>query len=87
MVGCMSLIVQIIASKFYVERAAFFYFLLKPRKDDNEQLKYDLAVLFSLKFILTPKNGLPVGNIVALLVIMLGDNVDENLIRFNNNIS
>ena len=27
----------------------------KPRKDDNEQLKYDLAVLFSLKFIFNPE--------------------------------
>ena len=26
----------------------------KPRKDDNEQLKYNLAVLFSSKFILCP---------------------------------
>ena len=27
----------------------------KPRKDDSEQLKYDLAVLFPLKFIFNPK--------------------------------
>ena len=27
----------------------------KPKKDDNEQPKYDLAVLFSLKFIFNPE--------------------------------
>ena len=34
----------------------------KPRKDDNEQLKYDLAVLFSLKFIFNPEEWVTCGN-------------------------
>ena len=33
----------------------------KPRKDDNEQLKYDLAVLFSLKFIFNPEECVTYG--------------------------
>ena len=33
----------------------------KPRKDDNDQLMYDLAVLFSLKFIFNPEECVTCG--------------------------
>ena len=49
----------------------------KPRKDDNQQLKYDLAVLFSLKFILTPKNGFPVVQLFISVLHDLGNNFDQ----------
>ena len=38
----------------------------KPRKNVNEQLKYDLAVLFSLKFIFNPEEWVICGWVANL---------------------
>ena len=46
----------------------------KPRKDGNDQLKYDLAVLFSLKFIFNPDEWVTrVHNMIYIIMHIISE--------------
>ena len=54
----------------------------KPRKDDNEQLKYDLPVLFSLKFIFNPEEWVTCGSEWTLRSVSNDEFVSSNFSIF-----